>query len=55
MTSAAAQTLLEDGRPTEALKLLSAALRDTPEDATRLLRKQGGLVRVGKKGLASIQ
>jgi hypothetical protein len=33
MTLAAAQTLLEDGKPTEALKLLAAALQDNPEDA----------------------
>ena len=33
MTSAAARTLLEDGKPTEALKLLAEELRGTLEDA----------------------
>jgi hypothetical protein len=33
MTLIPAQTLIEEGKPTEALKLLAAALHDTPQDA----------------------
>lgn len=54
MTLDAAQSLFEDGQPTEALKLLAAALDGTPQDASLYLQSSRVLL-VAAKDPASLR